>query len=286
MSIPTPKPVGSFVSQWGEGPLWHRGRLLYVDIEHHKVVSFDPASGAEKVWEVGERVGTVVPREKGGLVIAGDNGFSFVDETSGGVTRISDPEADIETNRFNDGKCDPAGRFWAGTMHLGPNRTATGALYVLHQDLRVEKKFGPVTVSNGLVWTKDAGTVFYIDTPRKNVIAFDFDSSTGAISHERVAFVTTEYSGVPDGMTIDSEDRLWVAFCHGGAVRCFDHAGHCEAEILFPVREVTACAFGGPELKDLYITTGTPPSNIERLAGRLFVTRPGAKGVEAPAFAG
>jgi len=286
MPIPAPESIGSFVSQWGEGPLWHRNRLLYVDIEHHKVISFDPASGAEKVWDVGERVGTVVPRDKGGLVIAGDNGFSFLDETSGQVTRISDPEADVETNRFNDGKCDPAGRFWAGTMHLGPNRTATGSLYVLHPDLRTEKKYGPVTVSNGLVWTKDARTFFYIDTPRKNVIAFDFDNRTGAISNERVAFVTTEYAGVPDGMTIDREDRLWVAFCHGGAVRCFDHRGGCEAEILFPVREVTACAFGGPELKDLYITTGIPSSDVEPLAGRLFVTRPGSTGVEAPAFAG
>jgi len=141
MTIPTPVPVGQFVSQWGEGPVWHRDRLLYVDIEGHKVLSFDPASGAEQVWDVGERVGTVVPRENGGLAIAGDNGFSFVDETTGAVTRVVDPEADIETNRFNEGKCDPAGRFWAGSMHLGPKRTATGSLYVLHKDFRVEKKY-------------------------------------------------------------------------------------------------------------------------------------------------
>lgn len=285
MPIPAPEPVGKFVSQWGEGPLWHRNRLLYVDIEAHKVVSFDPASCAEKIWDVGERVGTVVAREEGGLVIAGDNGFSFVDETSGKVKPITDPEATIETNRFNDGKCDPAGRFWAGTMHLGPNRTATGSLYVMHKDLRIEKKYGPVTVSNGLVWTKDARTMFYIDTPRKNVIAFDFDNSTGAISNERVAFVTSQYAGVPDGMAIDAEDRLWVAFCHGSALRCFDHSGRCEAEMTFPVREVTACAFGGPDLQDLYITTGIPGSDVEPLAGRLFVTRPGVKGVVSPAFA-
>jgi sugar lactone lactonase YvrE len=286
MPILTPEPIGTFVSQWGEGPLWHRDRLLYVDIEAHKVLSFDPVSGAEKIWDVGERVGTVVARQNGGLAIAGDNGFSFVDEYTGKVTPISDPEADIATNRFNDGKCDPAGRFWAGTMHLGPDRTATGSLYVMHADLRVQKKFGPVTVSNGLVWTKDTRTMFYIDTPRKNVIAFDFDNSTGAISNERVSFGTTDYAGVPDGMTIDSEDRLWVAFCHGSAIRCFDHSGRCRAEIKFPVREVTACAFGGPTLEDLYITTGIPSADGEPLAGRLFVTRPGAKGVNAPTFAG
>ncbi len=286
MTIPTPDPVGSFVSKWGEGPIWHGNRLLYVDIEAHKVISFDPISGAEKVCDVGERVGTVVPRQQGGLVIAGDNGFAFVDESTGKVTSISDPEADLDTNRFNDGKCDPAGRFWAGTMHLGPNRTASGSVYVMHSDLRVQKKYGPVTVSNGLVWTKDARTMFYIDTPRKNVIVFDFDNHTGVISNERVAFVTMDYPGVPDGMTIDSKDRLWVAFCHGGAIRCFDHSGRCEAEIRFPVREVTACAFGGPNLEDLYVTTGIPGSDPEPLAGRLFVTRPGAKGVAAQAFAG
>src|SRR4051812_36894481 len=211
MSIPAPEPLGNFVSRWGEGPLWHRDRLLYVDIEGHKVLSFESVSGHEKVWDVGERVGTVVARKKGGLVIAGENGFSFLDEGSGKVTPIADPEADVSTNRFNDGKCDPAGRFWAGTMHLGPNRTASGSLYVLHTDLRVEKKYGPVTVSNGLVWTKNGRTMFYIDTPRKNVIAFDFDAATGGISNERIAFITTQYAGVPDGMTIDSEDRLWVA---------------------------------------------------------------------------
>lgn len=286
MPTSSPEPAGLFVSQWGEGPLWHHDRLLYVDIEGHKVLSFDPVSGTETVWDVGERVGTVVARSRGGLVIAGDNGFSFLDEASGAVTRITDPEADLATNRFNDGKCDPAGRFWAGTMHLGPKRTASGSLYMMKSDLTTEKKYSEVTVSNGLVWTKDAATMFYIDTPRKNVIAFDFDNATGAISNERVAFVTTDYAGSPDGMTIDSEDRLWIAFCHGSAVRCFDHAGKCEAEIQFPVREVTACAFGGPELKDLYVTTGIPGSDVEPLAGRLFVTRPGAAGVIAPAFAG
>lgn len=286
MSIPTPEPVGTFVSKWGEGPLWYRDRLLYVDIEGHKVLRFDPVSCKEEVWDVGERVGTVVGRQKGGLAFAGDHGISFLDDATGAVTRVNDPEADLTTNRFNDGKCDPSGRFWAGTMHLGPKRTPSGSLYIMNSDLSVEKKFSNVTVSNGLVWTKDTKTLFYIDSPRKNVMAFDFDNATGAISNERVAFVTTDYVGSPDGMAIDAEDRLWVVFCHGSVVRCFDHKGKVEAEIHFPVREVTACAFGGPHLKDLYITTGVPGSDVEPLAGRLFVTQPGVSGVVSPAFAG
>ena len=287
MSIPPPEPVGAHVSLWGEGPLWHRDRLLYVDIEGHKILSLDPVNDAEKVWDVGERVGTVVARQGGGLAFAGDHGFSFLDEATGEVARVADPEAGIATNRFNDGKCDPAGRFWAGTMHLGPKRSATGSLYCMEADHSLTRKFGPVTVSNGLVWTSDASTLFYIDSPRKNVIAFDFDASTGAITNERVAFDSSRFEGVPDGMAIDAADRLWIAFCHGSHVRCFDsRTWKCEAEVTFPCREVTACAFGGPELKDLYVTTGIPGDNVEPLAGRLFLLRPGVTGAAFHTFAG
>ena len=286
MTIPAPEPVGSHVSVWGEGPLWHRDRLLYVDIEGHKILSFDPVSGAEKIWNVGERVGTVVARAGGGLAFAGDHGFQFLDEDTGAVTRVVDPEADNPGNRFNDGKCDPAGRFWAGTMPLA-HRRPEAALYCMEADHSVTRKFGPVTVSNGLVWTRDARTMFYIDSPRKNVLAFDFDVKTGAISNERIALDTSHLVGNPDGMAIDAEDRLWIAFCHGSAVRCFDsRSWKCEAEIDFPCREVTACAFGGPDLTDLYVTTGIPKDNIEPLAGRLFVVRPGVTGAAFNTFAG
>ena len=281
----TPQPIGSHVSQWGEGPLWHGNRLLYVDIEAHKIVAFDPKSGQESIWDVGQRVGTVVPRAQGGLVWAGDDGFFFFDEQSGASTAIADPEPDLPDNRFNDGKCDPAGRFWAGTICL--KKQPEGALYVLHTDLRVEKKFGPVTNSNGIIWSKDASTMFYIDTPSKKIRAFDFDRATSAISNERVIWDTSADARSPDGMTIDSEDRLWIAFCHGGKVVCFDPATRkVEEQIDFPCVETTACAFGGDDLGDLYITTGLKPGLDEPLAGRLFVCRPGAKGVPSDSFAG
>jgi len=286
MHTSTPEPVGTFTSKWGEGPVWYGDVLLYVDIEGHKIIRFNPVTGEEKAWDVGERVGTVVARDSGGLVFAGDKGISFLDTDTGAITPVVDPEADIETNRFNDGKCDPAGRFWAGTMHLGPKRAPTASLYCLHTDLSIEKKFGPVTVSNGIVWTKDAQTMYYIDTPRKQVTAFDFDNATGAISNERVAIDLQQYQGAsPDGMTIDSEDRLWIAFCHGGVVRCFDpKTAELKAEVTVPCAEVTACAFGGPDLGDLYITTGSEKDVA--VAGRLFVVRPGATGVPAKGFAG
>jgi sugar lactone lactonase YvrE len=278
-------PVGKHVSVWGEGPIWHLNRLLYVDIEAHKILAYDPASGEEKIWPVGQRVGTVVPRAKGGLVWAGDTGFHFLDEATGTSTPIGDPEPDLPENRFNDGKCDPAGRFWAGSICL--KKRPEGALYCLHTDLRIEKKFAPVTNSNGIVWTRDAATMYYIDTPSKKIRAFDYDKATSAISHERVVWDTSADSSSPDGMTIDSEDRLWIAFCHGAKVVCYDPTARQVLEqIDFPCVETTACAFGGPDLGDLYVTTGLKPGLTEELAGRLFVCRPGATGVPADAFAG
>ena len=278
-------PVGTHVSVWGEGPIWHQDRLLYVDIEAYKIVSFDPITQAEKLWDVGQRVGTVVPRAKGGLVWAGDTGMYFLDETTGESTYIGDPEPNILENRFNDGKCDPAGRFWAGSICL--TKLPEAALYCLHTDLRIEKKFSPVTNSNGIIWSRDARTMYYIDTPSKKIRAFDYDRETSDITNERVIWDTSADSSSPDGMTIDSEDRLWIAFCHGAKVVCFDPATKTVADqIDFPCVETTACAFGGPDLGDLYVTTGLKPGLTEELAGRVFVCRPGAVGVPADVFAG
>lgn len=277
--------IGSRISKWGEGPLWWCGRLFYVDIESHDIVAFDPGSGREQVWPVGQRVGMVAPRTRGGLVWAGDNGFYFLDDQTGQSTAIADPEPDLPDNRFNDGKCDPVGRLWAGTICL--KKRPEASLYCLHPDGRVEKKFSPVTNSNGLAWSGDGRTLFYIDTPSKKVRAFDFDPATGGLSKERVIWDTSADASSPDGMTIDAEDRLWIAFCHGGKVVCFDPASRKVMEqVDFPCIETTSCAFGGEELGELFVTTGIKPGLEEPLAGRLFVCRPGAKGRPTTAFAG
>ncbi|MCF7789543.1 MAG: SMP-30/gluconolactonase/LRE family protein [Prosthecobacter sp.] len=281
----TPEPITNHISVWGEGPIWHGDRLLYVDIETHKIIAFTPSTGQEQIWDVGQRVGTVVPRASGGLVWAGDNGFFFLDEATGISTPIADPEPDLPDNRFNDGKCDPSGRLWAGTICL--QKHADAALYCLHTDHRVEKKFGPVTNSNGIIWSSDTRTMYYIDTPSKKIRAFDFDNATSAITNERVVWDTSADPSSPDGMTIDTEDRLWIAFCHGAKVGCFNPSTkQVEMQIDFPCVETTACAFGGPDLRDLYITTGKKPDLDEPLAGRLFVCRPGAQGVPSSMFGG
>ncbi len=279
------EPVGNIRSQWGEGPIWWQQALYFVDIEGHRVHRYDPADGSEKSWDVGQRVGTVVPRESGGLVIAGDHGLLFLDEETGHLTAIADPEADKPDNRFNDGKCSPDGRFFVGTISL-VKKTGDARLYRLDPDLTLHEAFGPVTNSNGIVWSADGKTVYYIDTPRKDVLAFDYQD--GHLRNLRSVVSTAHLDASPDGMTLDAEGNLWIAFCHGGCVVCFDPQTGAELRrVELPCLETTACAFGGPDLADLYVTTGIHKTVVEEQAGRLFVIRGlGVKGLAANAFAG
>lgn len=281
----TIEPIGKTRSQWGEGPVWWQNALYYVDIEGHLVHRFDPATGEEQSWNVGERVGTVVPRESGGLVIAGDKGLAFLDEQSGSVTPIQDPEPDKPDNRFNDGKCSPDGRFFAGTISL-VKKTGDARLYRLDPDLSLHEAFGPVTNSNGIIWSLDGSRVFYIDTPRKEILAFDYED--GHLRNMRGVVSTAHLDSSPDGMTIDSDGNLWVAFCHGACVACFSpETGEELRRVDLPCLETTACAFGGPDLSELFVTTGIHKSEKEEHGGRLFVIRGlGVKGVSAHAFAG
>lgn len=281
------EPLGNIRSQWGEGPIWWNRVLYYVDIEGHAVHRYDPADASEKTWNVGQRVGTVVPRSHGGLVIAGDHGISFLDEATGQLTPIADPEASLPENRFNDGKCSPDGRFFAGTISL-TKKTGTAKLYRLDADLSIHEAFGPVTNSNGIAWSADGRTCYYIDTPRREVLAFAYSQETGALDQPRSVIDTRHIEASPDGMTIDSDGNLWVAFCHGACVVCFDPSSGNELQrVNFPCLETTACAFGGPDLSELYVTTGVHKTVKEEHAGRLFVVRGlNARGVMSQAFCG
>lgn len=276
--------VGQIRSQWGEGPIWWQDALYYVDVEGHLVHRYNPTDGSEKSWNVGQRVGTVVPRASGGLVIAGDHGFSFLDETTGAVTPIADPEHDLPDNRFNDGKCSPDGKFFAGSISL-TKKTGTARLYRLNPDLTVHEAFGPVTNSNGIIWSADGTICYYIDTPRQEVLAFDYQN--GQLLNPRPVIQTSHIEASPDGMTIDAHGHLWIAFCHGGCVSCFDpKTGDELHRIALPCLETTACAFGGPDLADLFVTTGLHKTAVEEHAGRLFVIRGlNVKGLPAHAFA-
>ena len=274
----------------GEGAIWHaqKGLLYWVDIENALLHIYDPESGNNREINVGQRVGTVVPRKKGGVMVALEKGFAALDLDSGALTPIADPESHTG-NRFNDGKCDPAGRFWAGTM--GPKKSAN--LYRLDPDLSVHKMIEEIGCSNGIAWSLDHKTMYYIDTTAECVVAYDYDNGSGRISNKRVSVsIPSKDHGWPDGMTLDAEGMLWVGMWDGWSIKRWDpESGKLLETLKLPVARVTACAFGGPDLRTLYITTAwTGLSEADRekqpQAGALFKCRPGVAGIPAPEFAG
>ncbi len=278
--------VGKYRATWGEGPVWWQGKLFYVDIEEHCVVSFDPTSGEEKKWDVGERVGFAVPRAGGGFVIGGDSGFRFLNE-DGTIESIADLETDKPDNRLNDGKVSPEGELFGGSISL-VKKEGDASLYHLSARGEVKKVFGEVTNSNGLVWSEDGTRVFYIDTPRREIWGFDYNKETQEWSNRTVVAKTDEIDASPDGMTIDADGHVWVAFCHGACVAQFDVVGGSLLQkIDLPCLETTSCAFGGANLDELYVTTGVHKSEVEEYAGRLLrITGLGVKGFPSVPFAG
>lgn len=280
-------------SQLGEGALWDvRDRALYwVDILGSEVYRLDPEAGGPSSWQVGQHVTTVVVAEDGRLVLGLRHGFAWLDLSSGRVTSIVDPEPDNPDTRMNDGKCDPQGRFWAGTM-VERGERGRGGLYCLGADLSLTRKLSGVSCSNGLVWTRDQRTFYYIDTPTHRIDAFDYEPTSGQIAARRTVAEIPRELGAPDGMAIDAEDRLWVALFGGSAVVCVDpRDGAVKARIEVGAQNVTSCAFGGPELRDLYITTARVGMSAQQLAelpqsGSLFCVTLPVAGVPSPRFAG
>lgn len=280
------------VSELGEGPVWdaQQQRIIWVDIEQRKIHSYYPATKQYKAFEAGQMVGAVALTERGRFVGALQNGFAFIDTEKNKVEKINDPESHLPGNRFNDGKCDPAGRFWAGTMSL-KGEGNRGSLYLLDKRMVIKKLEG-ISCSNGLAWSTDCQTLYYIDSPTRCVKAFDYDLSSGEIENSRNIITISEKDGFPDGMTIDEQGMLWIALWDGGKVQRWDPTtSSLLLEIRLPVTNVTSCTFGGEDFTDLYITTAvqglTETQRKEQpLAGCLFVIKDcGYKGLPATLFA-
>lgn len=273
-------------AELGEGPLWdERNQQLYwVDILGSQLHRYTPATQTDEIFSVGQHVGTVVLRESGGVMVAVRDGFARFDLDTETLDIVANPEKDIEGNRFNDGKADPAGRFWAGTMAYEQSLYA-GSLYCLDVDGTVSKKERDVTISNGIVWTADHKTMYYIDTTPRVITAFDYDKATGNITNGRIVIKVPDNMGSPDGMAIDSEGQLWVAHWGYSAVVCWcPKTGEKISEISVPASQVTACAFGGDDFKTLYITTANHNLSEEQLrqqplAGGLFVAKTDVAGL-------
>lgn len=293
MASREPELIADVKAELGEGPSWDARRelLFWVDIEGHQVHEYNPTDGTDRTIPVGRHVGAVVPMEDGGLLIAGRDGFYTLDPHTGELEAIAKPEHEPAGNRFNDGKCDPSGRFWAGTMSM-KHESNKGALYRLDSDKSLHTILDGVSTSNGLAWNADGSVLYYIDTPTLKVAAYDFDAASGTISNPRTAVEFPEGEGYPDGMAIDAEGMLWVAHWGGWKVSRFNPAtGERLMEIPVPAEQVTSCAFGGEELDELYITTartGIPEDRLKEqpAAGGLFRVNPGVKGTPTVSYRG
>ena len=277
----------------GEGAVWHAQKqmLYWIDIMGNKVHIYDPATRQDRAINVGQPVGTIVPRKSGGVILALQHGLASLDLNTEKLTMIVDPESHLPDNRFNDGKCDPAGRFWAGTTSFS-NRECAGNLYRMDTDLSVHKIADNITCSNGIVWSLDNCTMYYIDTTTLTVAAYDFNNANGTITNKRVAIKVSADQGYPDGMSIDAEGMLWIAHWDGGSVRRWDpKTGKLLRSITIPAARVTSCAFGGRNLDQLYVTSARIGLDADALdsqphAGALFRIDPDVSGVPANEFAG
>ncbi len=265
-------------AELGEGPHWDIATqsLYWVDIPAQRVHRMDGA-GAHRSWEVGLPVGAVVPRASGGLCVAAGNGFYGLDLDTGEVTEIAQAKG-LPDTRMNDGKCDRAGRFYAGSMDKdeGPGR---GSFYRLDVDGTVTTLFDGVGISNGVGWSPDDQLMYYIDSHAYRVDVMDYDVTTGQMG-ERRPFVAPLGSGasVPDGLTVDAEGGVWAAVWGGGVIQRYDASGQLSAVVRLPAAHVTSAAFGGQELDQLYITTAAGPG---RSAGALFTCPAGVQGLPA-----
>ena len=273
-------------AETGEGPLWDdREQVLWwVDIPSRALHRYDPATGRDTVRELNQMAGAVALREAGGLVLAVQEGFAELGER--GLELIAAVESDRPDMRMNDGYCDLRGRFWAGTMSLG-RRGPFGGLYRLDPDHQVTKMLGGVGTSNGIDWSPDGRTMYYIDSFLQTIDAFDVEPASGRLSNRRTLIRYTPEGGHGDGLVVDAEGHLWVALWDGSAVHRYTAQGELELVIEVPATRVTKPAFGGPELEDLYITTAAVGHPEEPLAGDLFRLRGlGVRGQRIHRFGG
>lgn len=278
----------------GESPVWdaREQALWWVDIRQPAVHRYVPATGATDAWPMAEEVGSLALRRDGGLglLLALRSGFAFFDPATGALERVCCPEPDQPDNRLNDGKCDRRGRFWVGSMHVS-GRQPTGALYRLDPDLAWQGVLDGITVPNSLAFAPDDQTLYFADTPTRRIMAYAFDLERGALGASRVFATLAEDAGYPDGSTMDAEGFLWNAHWDGGRLTRYAPDGRVDRVVELPVARPTCCAFGGPALDVLYVTTASirlSEADLARQpwAGGLLALDVGVRGLPEPRFDG
>jgi sugar lactone lactonase YvrE len=281
------EPVGDVTAALGEGPYWvpEDDCLLWVDIEGARLHrTYFPS--AETVTDSPGPVSAAFPAVGGGILIAGGAALTLLFPAERGGHWVARTIADAPARdgiRFNDAGVDPAGRVWAGSMHT-TEAEPLGELYRLDPGPRLNPVVKNVTVSNGLGWSPDGSRMYYADSPLRRVDVFDYDPATGEAFARRTFADLSDAEGVPDGLTVDLDGCVWVAMWGGSALRRFTPDGQPDAVLPVPVSQPTSCAFGGPDLADLYITTasvGLTEAQLaaQPLAGRLLHVRPGPVGL-------
>jgi sugar lactone lactonase YvrE len=272
------------VAHHAEGPVWSTGwgGLRWVDMLAGDVLSLAP-DGSVHRRHVARVVAALRPRSGGGAVLAVERGFALEDPDEK-VTPLTELWSG-DTVRMNEGACDPDGRFYAGSMAYD-QQPGAAAVYRLDPDGSVRVVLDRVTVSNGLEWSPDGSLAYYNDTATHRIDVFDYDPAAGLT--RRRPLVQLMDDGRPDGLTVDAEGRVWTAISNGGAVHCYSTAGVLEEVIRVPARKVTACAFGGERLDELFITTSREglAAGDDPKAGSLFRAGPGVRGLPVREFAG
>jgi len=272
----------------GESALWdpETERLHWVDIIGARIYTLDWATRATTTLELPEPVGSIALRAGGGLVAALRHSVVFCDVDDGTVSLVHELEETLPGNRFNDGAVDPAGRFWFGSMDLA-EKDPTGSFYCLRPDLTVSRAFGGIICSNGPAWSPDGATMYHVDSTRRLIAAYDFDLATGDVGAGR-AFVTDEdRPWYPDGVTVDAEGFIWNCKWDGGRIVRYAPDGSVDRVVTVPVPRPTRCAFVGPDLDLLAVTSAftglaDPPPD----SGKTLLLDPGVRGLPPARFAG
>lgn len=276
----------------GDSPVWDAAAqvLLWVDMLAPSLHRFDPRTGRDASLPLSTLVSCVALRERGGLIATTQNGFAFLDQATGTLTPLREVEQDRPNNRFNDGKCDRQGRFWAGTMSM-VGEPAAAALYRLGHDLGVQKMEDRIGTTNGIAWSPDDRLMYFTETVRRTIYVYDFDPDCGRISNRRVFAQVPEQRGVPGGLTVDSDGFVWSANWDGWCVTRYDPNGQVERVVPLPVPRPTSCMFGGADLETLFITSARIRLSSSQLAhaplsGSVFAVPAPARGIAEPAFKG
>lgn len=277
-------------TELGESPFWSVAEqaLWWIDWETMEVLRLDWATGAVTRWPAGVRTGCLVGRADGGAMLATAAGFQAFDPATGSLTPVADPDPDPDTE-FNDGKCDRRGRFWAGTMDPAGERPL-GRLWRLDGDGASGPHGPPVCMVNGPCWSPDDRVFYVADTGSRTLYAGPFDLEKGWVG-TLAPFATVEAPGVPDGATVDAEGFIWWTEFDNGRVRRYAPDGRVDRTITLPVSQPTSCAFGGPGLDRLIVTTAryrfdAARARAEPLAGALLSIDVGVRGLPEPVFAG